>query len=78
MFINNFYKSISLINTYLTNLNGIDNSFIAISSWSNLIYNTSTTEYNESIIINGLNVYNCSITSSSLAVPSSSLLIDSS
>lgn len=33
----------------LTNLNGIDNSFIGISSWNNLVYNTSSEDFHEEI-----------------------------
>lgn len=42
-----------LYNIQLLNLIGRDNSFIGISSWNNLIYNTSTADYLETIIING-------------------------
>lgn len=47
VFINNFYRIVRLINIDLLNLNGIDNSFIGISSWSNLIYNTSSDIFHE-------------------------------
>jgi len=51
VFLNNFYRIVRLINIDLLNLNGIDNSFIGISSWSNLVYNTSSDTFHEQIII---------------------------
>ncbi|CAK88462.1 unnamed protein product (macronuclear) [Paramecium tetraurelia] len=77
LFINNPYKGVELINIQLMNLMGRDNSFIGISSWSNLIYNTSTSEYQETIVINGVFVTQCTIITTVLAVPSSAILIDS-
>ncbi|CAD8210428.1 unnamed protein product [Paramecium pentaurelia] len=77
LFINNPYKGVEILNAKLLNLIGRDNSFIGISSWSNLIYNTSTADYLETIIINGVNVAQCTIVTTVLAVPSSAILIDS-
>lgn len=48
---NNFYRKIKMINVELTNLNGIDNSFIGLSSWNNLVYNTSSEDFHEEISI---------------------------
>ncbi|CAD8097272.1 unnamed protein product [Paramecium sonneborni] len=77
LFINNAYQNVELLNIQLHNLIGRDNSFIGISSWSNLIYNTSTADYLETIIINGVQVIECKIITTVLAVPSSAILIDS-
>ncbi|CAD8104832.1 unnamed protein product [Paramecium sonneborni] len=77
VFFNNFYRMIRLIDVDLLNLNGIDNSFIGISSWSNLVYNTSSEEFHEQITIENVIVQKCTITTTVLAVPSSAILIDS-
>ncbi|CAK90140.1 unnamed protein product (macronuclear) [Paramecium tetraurelia] len=77
LFINNPYKEVKLFNIQLINLIGRDNSFVGISSWSNLVYNTSTPDYQETIIINGAEVTQCTIVTTALAVPSSAILIDS-
>ncbi|CAD8178109.1 unnamed protein product [Paramecium octaurelia] len=77
LFINNPYKEVLLLNIQLLNLIGIDNSFVGISSWSNLVYNTSTADYQETITINGASVTQCTIVTTVLAVPSSAILIDS-
>ncbi|CAD8095274.1 unnamed protein product [Paramecium sonneborni] len=77
LFINNPYKDVELLNIQLLNLIGRDNSFVGISSWSNLIYNTSTADYYEKIIISGVQVIQCQIITTVLAVPSSAILIDS-
>ncbi|CAD8119529.1 unnamed protein product [Paramecium sonneborni] len=77
VFFNNFYRMIKLIDINLLNLNGIDNSFIGISSWSNLVYNTSSEQFHEQITIENVIVQKCTITTTVLAVPSSAILIDS-
>ncbi|CAD8089599.1 unnamed protein product [Paramecium primaurelia] len=77
LFLNNFYRIVRLINIDLLNLNGIDNSFIGISSWSNLVYNTSSDTFHEQITIENVFVKQCTLTTTVLAVPSSAILIDS-
>ncbi|CAD8198753.1 unnamed protein product [Paramecium octaurelia] len=77
VFINNFYRIVKLLNIDLLNLNGIDNSFIGISSWSNLVYNTSGDAFHEQITIQNVLVQQCTITTTVLAVPSGAILIDS-
>ena len=41
----------------LLNLNGIDNSFIGIASWNNLVFNTSSETFTESVTISNVYVY---------------------
>ncbi|CAD8199978.1 unnamed protein product [Paramecium pentaurelia] len=77
VFLNNFYRRIKMIDVELTNLNGIDNSFIGLSSWNNLVYNTSSEDFNEEIQLENVIVQYCTITTTVLAVPSSAILIDS-
>ncbi|CAD8202516.1 unnamed protein product [Paramecium octaurelia] len=77
VFLNNFYRKIKMVDVELTNLNGIDNSFIGLSSWNNLVYNTSSEDYKEEIQLENIVVQYCTITTTVLAVPSSAILIDS-
>ncbi|CAD8097570.1 unnamed protein product [Paramecium primaurelia] len=77
LFISNLYQTIKLKNIYLKNLNAQDNSFIGISSWNNLIYNTTKLQQEESIIIEQVLVQYCTITTTQPGIPSSSIIISS-
>ncbi|KAM3138145.1 hypothetical protein pb186bvf_009818 [Paramecium bursaria] len=77
VFVNNFYETVYLDMIFLQNLRGIDNSFVAITSWNNLVYNTTLNGVAESINISNIVVDKCSIQTTVLAVPSGAFIIDS-
>ncbi|CAD8105803.1 unnamed protein product [Paramecium sonneborni] len=77
LFIDNPYKSVRLFNVKLQNLNAQDNSFIGISSWNNLIYNTTTKDYEELIKLEQILVQYCTVTTTQPGIPSSAIIIQS-
>ncbi|CAK60023.1 unnamed protein product (macronuclear) [Paramecium tetraurelia] len=77
LFVNNLYKSVKIKNIELLNLHAQDASFIGISSWNNLIYNTSTLNSVESISLEQIIVKYCTVSTTQPSIPSSAIIIQS-
>lgn len=77
LYVSNFYRDVVVDRVVLTNLVGIDNSFIVFSSWDILVYNTTQPGIRERINLTKITVTGCTIITQEISSVSASIFIES-